>query len=120
MRNHDEVIKVTQMLLKTGHLLENEDSSLFPLRIDRPIGKNEAVDLLPILRQIYALVSKGRNERAKELVSELAGLLMAAEMCIAREYLIELEVKKAMPKVLKTLRKDLTQGLFQDNPESSK
>lgn len=110
MRDHDEIFQVTQRLLETGYLLENENCSLLPLSIERPIGHNEAVDLLPLLKQIYALISKGRNERAKVLVSELAGLLMAAEMGIAREYLIEMEVKKAMPKVLKSLRKDLVEN----------
>jgi hypothetical protein len=38
-------------------------------------------------------------------------LLVAADLGIAREFLIEIEVKKMMPLVLKSLRKELKENI---------
>lgn len=119
MRDRDEVTKVTQKLLQTGYLFDNQDGNLLPLKINRSIGENEAVDLLPVLKRIYALMIEGRNERAAELLSEMAGLLMAADLGIAHEFLIEMEVKKMMPKVLKTVRQDLVRSVIHDQSKAN-
>ena len=39
---------------------------------------------------------------------------MAADLGIAEEFLIEMEVKKMMPKLLKTVRQDLVRSAIQD------
>ena len=114
MSNNDEVMQVTKRLLETGYLFKNKDRSILPLRISRSIGPNKAVDLLPTFKKIYGLTLEGRNERAAELLSEVAGLLVAADLGIAEEFLIEMEVKKMMPKLLKTVRQDLARSAIQD------
>jgi hypothetical protein len=117
MSNNDEVINVTQKLLQTGYLFKNEDRSILPLRINRSIGPNKAVDLLPTFKKIYGLTLEGRNERAAELLSEVAGLLVAADLGIAEDFLIEMEVKKMMPKLLKTVQRDLVRSVLNDQPK---
>lgn len=117
MSNNDEVINVTQKLLQTGYLFQNEDRSILPLRINRSIGPNKAVDLLPTFKKIYGLTLEGRNERAAELLSEVAGLLVAADLGIAEDFLIEMEVKKMMPKLLKTVQRDLARSVLNDQPK---
>jgi hypothetical protein len=47
----------------------------------------------------------------------MAGLLVAADLGIAEEFLIEMEVKKVMPKLLKTVQRDLVRSVLQDQPE---
>ena len=84
-------MQVTQKLIQTGYLFENEDTSVLPLRISRNIGPNEAVDLLPTLKKIYQLILNGKSEKAAELLSEMSGLLVAADLGIAREFLIEID-----------------------------
>lgn len=111
MSDNEEVMQVTQKLIQTGYLFENEDTSVLPLRISRNIGPNEAVDLLPTLKKIYQLILNGKSEKAAELLSEMSGLLVAADLGIAREFLIEIEVKKMMPLVLKSLRKELKENI---------
>ena len=118
MSNNDEASNVTQKLLQTGYLFENEDRSILPLRISRSIGPNKAVDLLPTFKKIYCLTLEGRNEKAAELLSEMAGLLVAADLGIAEDFLIEMEVRKMMPKLLKTVQQDLVRSAPRNNPGS--
>ena len=107
MREFDDISQVAQKLIRPGFIFESEESNLLPLRINRGIGKDEFVDILPTLRKIYYLTRKGESQSAALLVSELTGLLVAADLGIAREYLIELEVKRAMPKIIRRINTEL-------------
>ncbi len=96
MKEHNDVTEVTRKLLTPGFIFENSESSLIPMRIHRSIDKDQAVDILPTLKTIYSLTREGKNEKAAELISELTGLLVAADLGIAREFLIEMQVKKGI------------------------
>jgi hypothetical protein len=98
---------VLKYLLQTGFVFDVMNQKQFPLSIHRAIGPNESVDLLPILAKIYRECEKFKSQKAMTLTSELAGLLIAAELGIGKPFLVELEVQKAMPKVLNRLRQDL-------------
>ena len=94
-------------LLEKGFVFEAASRKEFSLSIHRTIGQNKTVDLLPTLTKIFRECEKAENSRAGELVSELTSLLVAADLGLAREFLVELEVRKALPKMLYQLRKEL-------------
>lgn len=98
---------VLRYLLQTGFVFDTANQKQFPLGIHRTIGPNESVDLLPTLAKIYRECEKLKSQKAMTLTSELAGLLIAAELGIGKAFLVELEVQKTMPKVLNLLRQDL-------------
>ncbi len=96
MKDHDDVTEVTRKLLTPGFIFESSESGLIPMRIHRNIDKDKAVDILPTLKAIYSLTREGKTEKAAELISELTGLLVAADLGIAKEFLIEMQVKKGI------------------------
>ncbi len=98
---------VLEYLLQTGFVFDVVNQQQFPLGIHRSIGPKESVDLLPTLAKIYRECEKLKIHKAMTLTSELAGLLIAAELGIGKQFLIELEVKKTLPKALNLLRQDL-------------
>lgn len=99
MKENDDVTEVTRKLLTPGYIFENDDRNLIPMRIHRSIDKDRAVDILPTLKSIYSLTREGKTEKAAELISELTGLLVAADLGIAKEFLIEIQVKKGIGKL---------------------
>lgn len=106
-KNIPDVEVVLKYLLQTGFVFNVVNQKQFPLGIHRSIGPNESVDLLPTLAKIYRECEKLKSQKAMTLVSELAGLLIAAELGIGKQFLVELEVQKTLPKVLNLLRDDL-------------
>lgn len=98
---------VLEHLLQTGFVFDVVNQKHFPLGIHRSIGPNESVNLLPTLAKIYRECEKLKSHKAMTLTSELAGLLIAAELGIGKQFLIELEVQKTLPKALNLLRQDL-------------
>ena len=98
---------VVQHLLQKGFVFEAANQKEFPLAINRSIGPNQSVNLLPTLKRIYQECEKAENRRASSLVSELTSLLVAADLGIAMEFLVELEVQKAFPRMMNQLRQDL-------------
>ena len=96
MKENDDVTEVTRKLLTPGYIFESNDRNLIPMRIHRSIDKDKAVDILPTLKSIYSLTREGKNEKAAELLSELTGLLVAADLGIAKEFLVEIQVKKGI------------------------
>ena len=98
---------VLEYLLQTGFVFDVVNQKQFPLGIHRSIGPNESVNLLPTLAKIYRECEKLKSHKAMTLTSELAGLLIAAELGIGKQFLIELEVQKTLPKALNLLRQDL-------------
>jgi hypothetical protein len=105
--NQDEITIVAQKLLESEFIFDRSQQGLLPLKIQRNIGPNECVDILPTLEKIYRLTMSGKVKKSADLISELAGLLVAADLGIAKQFLIELEVKKVLPKALNVLRQDL-------------
>lgn len=111
---------VLECLLQTGFVFDVVNQKQFPLGIRRSIGPNESVDLLPTLAKIYRECEKLKSQKAMTLTSELAGLLIAAELGIGKEFLIELEVKKNLPKILNALRQDLRAACIDSEGDSEK
>ncbi len=99
--------EVLQQLLQKGFVFEAANQKKFPISINRSIGPNHSVNLLPMLKKIYLECEKAENCRASNLVSELSSLLVAADLGLAMEFLMELEVKKVFPKMMNQLRQDL-------------
>lgn len=106
-KNIREVEVALNYLLQTGFVFDVVNQRQFPLGIHRSIGPNESVDLLPTLAKIYRECEKLKSQKAMTLISELAGFLIAAELGIGKQFLVELEVQKTLPKVLNLLRQDL-------------
>jgi hypothetical protein len=98
---------VLKYLLQTGFVFDVLNQKHYHFGIYRSIGPNESVDLLPTLAKIYRECEKSKSQRAMALTSELAGLLVAAELGIGKKFLIELEIQKTLPKLLNLLRQDL-------------
>lgn len=117
-KSHDAELIVNHLLQK-GFVFEATSKKEFSLSIHRTIGQNQTVDLLPTLTKIFRECEKTENSRAGELVSELTSLLVAADLGLAREFLVELEVQKALPKMLQQLRKDLKSAALEilDKPK---
>ena len=107
MKDFDEASSVAQKLLQPDFIFDRDQQGLLPLKIQRSIGPNEYVDILPTLEKIYRLLLRGKIKKSAELTSELTGLLVAADLGIAKEFLIELEVRRVLPVALKTLQGDL-------------
>jgi hypothetical protein len=53
------------------------------------------------------LCLQGKNENAANLISDIAGLLIATEINVGSEFLVEMEVRKAMPRMLSQIRREL-------------
>jgi len=107
VKDFDEASLVAQKLLQPDFIFDRDQQGLLPLKIQRSIGPNEYVDILPTLEKIYRLLLRGKIKKSAELTSELTGLLVAADLGIAKEFLIELEVRRVLPVALKTLQGDL-------------
>ena len=67
----------------------------------------QCVNLMPTLERAYNLCLEGKAEKAARLVSEITGLLVAAEIDLGLEYLVEVEVRNAMPRMLSQIRREL-------------
>jgi len=110
---------VLNYLLQTGFVFDVVNQKQFPLSIHRSVGSNESVDLLPTLAKIYRECEKMKSQKAMTLTSELTGLLIAAELGIGKQFLVELEVQKSLPKMLHRLRRDLKSAVVESEGESS-
>ena len=65
---------------------------------------------------------EGKAEKAARLVSEITGLLVAAEIDLGPEYLVEVEVRNQMPRMLSQIRRELkksTPNLSEDELQES-
>ncbi len=94
-------------LLKPGSPFSLRDRQNKRIEVHRKIRENHCVNLLPQLEQAYQLCLKGKNKRAANLISDIAGLLIATEINLGSEFLIEIEVRKAMPRLLSQIRREL-------------
>lgn len=94
-------------LLKPGFPFSIRDKNNKRIRIHRKINGTQSVNLMPTLERAYNLCLEGKSEKAAKLVSEIAGLLVAVEIDLGPEYLVEVEVRNAMPKILSEIRREL-------------
>lgn len=94
-------------LLKPGYPFAIRDKHNKRLKIHRKIRENQCVNLLPQLERAYQLCLQGKNENAANLISDIAGLLIATEINVGSEFLVEMEVRKAMPRMLSQIRREL-------------
>lgn len=98
-------------LLKPGFPFSLRDKQNKRLKVHRKIRENHCVNLLPQLERAYQLCLDGKNERAANLISDIAGLLIATEINLGSEFLIEIEVRKAMPRLLSQIRRELKKNI---------
>lgn len=94
-------------LMKVGFVFEIARIKDIKISIKKSIAPHIEIDLYPLLTKVYRHCEKDENSQAAKLISELTSLLLAAELGLAPEYLIELEVKRSMPRILNRLRRDL-------------
>ena len=75
---------------------------------------------MPTLERVYKLCLEGKTDKAAILVSEIAGLLIAAEMDLGPEYLVEVDVRNAMPRMLSQIRCELKKNApSEQTPEAN-
>ena len=98
-------------LLKPGFPFAIRDRQNKRLKVHRKIKENQCVNLLPQLERAYQLCLQGKNDRAANLISEIAGLLIATEIDLGSEFLVEMEVRKAMPRMLSQIRRELKKNI---------
>jgi hypothetical protein len=98
-------------LLKPGFPFSLRDKQNKRFKVHRKIRENHCVNLLPQLERAYQLCLDGKNERAANLISDIAGLLIATEINLGSEFLIEIEVRKAMPRLLSQIRRALKENI---------
>jgi hypothetical protein len=98
-------------LLKPGFPFSLRDKQNKRLKVHRKIRENHCVNLLPQLELAYQLSLDGKNERAANLISDIAGLLIATEIDLGSEFLIEIEVRKAMSRLLRQIRRTLKENI---------
>jgi hypothetical protein len=111
MDSNNQAQSFARDLLKPGFPFSIRDKNNKRMKIHRKINQNQSVNLMPTLERAYNFCIEGKPEKAAKLVSEITGLLIAAEIDIGPEYLVEVEVRNAMPKILSQLRRELKQNV---------
>lgn len=103
--------ELARKLLTPGFPFAIRDKQNKRLKVHRKIKENQCVNLLPHLERAYQLCLQGKNDRAANLISEIAGLLIATEIDLGSEFLVEMEVRKAMPRMLSQIRRELKKNI---------
>ncbi len=80
-------------------------------QIHRKIKDNECVNLMPNLEKVYRFCIEGKTEKAAKVISEITGLLLAAEIDLGSEFLDELRIQKTMPRLLSQIRQELKKNI---------
>ncbi len=109
-------------LLKPGFPFSIRDKNNKRMKIYRKLNESQSVNLMPMLERAYKLCLEGKSEKAARLVSEITGLLIAAEVDLGPEYLVEVEVRNQMPRMLSQIRQELkksTPNLSEDELQES-
>ena len=75
---------------------------------------------MPNLDRAYNLCLEGKTEKAAKLISEIAGLLVAVEINLGEEYLLEVEIRNSMPKMLNQIRRELKNNVPSDPAPEAK
>jgi hypothetical protein len=107
MQSEGNAPRLVKDLLTPGFPFSIRDKNNKRLKVNRKINDLQSVNLLPTLERAYNLCLEGKSEKAAKLISEIAGLLVAAEIDLGTEYLVEIEVRNAMPKMLSQIRREL-------------
>ena len=114
--NHDEGL--ARELLKSGIPFSVRDKNNQRIKVLRKINGNQSVNLMPTLEHVYNLCLEGKTEKAARIVSEVAGLLIASEIDLCPEFLVELEIRNSMPKMMSQIRRELkANALLESEPE---
>ena len=66
---------------------------------------------MPPLERVYKLCLEGKSVQAAALISEFAGLLLASENGLGSEFLLEVEVRNQMPRMLSQIRRELKKNV---------
>ena len=107
MHSDNQAQRFARDLLQPGFPFSIRDTNNKRMKIHRQINENQSVNLMPTLERAYNLCLEGKSEKAAKPVSEIAGLLIAAEIDLGPEYLVELEVRNQMPRMLSQIRREL-------------
>ncbi len=107
MQSESSAPRFVKDLLTPGFPFSIRDKNNKRLKVNRKINDLQSVNLLPTLERAYNLCLEGKSEKAAKLISEIAGLLVAAEVNLGTEYLVEIEVRNAMPRMLSQIRREL-------------
>ena len=107
-------------LLKPGFPFSIRDKNNKRMKIYRKINESQSVNLMPTLEHAYKLCLEGKSEKAARLVSEITGLLVAAEIDLGPEYLVEVEVRNQMPRMLSQIRRELKNNVPADQAPEAK
>jgi len=107
-------------LMKPGFPFSIRDKNNKRMRIHRKINDKQTVNLMPNLERAYNLCLEGKVEKAAKLISEIAGLLVAVEINLGEEYLVEVEIRNSMPKMLNQIRRELKNNLPTDQSPEAK
>lgn len=107
MHSDNQAQSFARDLLKPGFPFSIRDKNNKRIKIHRRIDDNQSVNLMPTLERAYNLCLEGKAEKAAKLVSEITGLLIAAEIDLGPEYLVEVEVRNQMPRILSQIRREL-------------
>lgn len=99
--------KIARELLKPGTPFTIRDARNNPIQIHRQINRGQCVNLMPNLERAYNLCLEGKPEKAAKVVSEIAGLLVAVEIDLGAQFIVEVEVRNMMPRMLNQIRREL-------------
>ena len=98
---------LARKLLQAGYPFSIRDGRNKLIAVHKQINAHQSVNLMPPLERVYKLCIEGKSDQAAALVSEFAGLLLASENGLGSEFLLEVEVRNAMPKLLSQIRREL-------------
>jgi len=120
MHSDNQAQSFARDLLKPGFPFSIRDKNNKRMKIHRKINESQCVNLMPTLERAYKLCLEGQAEKAARLVSEITGLLVAAEIDLGPEYLVEVEVRNQMPRMLSQIRRELKNNVPADQAPEAK
>jgi hypothetical protein len=120
LRNDSKDFTFVRDLLKPGYPFSIRDKNNKRVKIQRRVNEFQSVNLMPNLERAYNLCLEGKSEKAAKLISEITGLLVAAEIDRGTEYLVEVEVRNQMPRMLSQIRRELKNNVPADQAPQAK
>ena len=107
MPSENRAQSLARDLLKPGFPFSMRDKGNRRIKIHRKINESQSVNLMPTLERAYNLCIEGKSDKAAKLISEITGLLIAVEIDLGPEYLVEIEVRNQLPRMLSQIRREL-------------
>jgi hypothetical protein len=120
VHNENNAESFARNLLEPGFPFSIRDKENRRVRVIRKISASKSVNLMPTLERAYNLCLEGKPEKAAKLVNEIAGLLVAAEIELGPEYLLEVEIRNAMPRLLSQIRRELKNNVSAEEAPGAK